>query len=324
MVPGVNQLSTVPLPLPFSLDSGFVFRHTSLVNDALLVQGRQVTESNLQEIRELLAAHPDWSRRRLSEALCEQWNWCNGAGLRKDMAARTLLLKLHQRGLIALPARRQIPTNRMRTRVLAPRVWDKTPYLCTLAELGPVAIQEVSRVASEREELAAALAEFHYLGSGGTVGENLQYTVREHRGRLLAGLLFGSAAWKCRERDQYIGWGEKERRANLSRITNNHKFLILPWVRIAHLGSYILGSVLRRLAADWQSKYGHPIVLVETFVERDRFRGTVYQAANWQKVGKTQGRTRQDRYHSLQVPIKEIYVYPLQKHFRKVLVDEPR
>ncbi len=292
------------------------------MSDALLVQGRQVTESNLKEIRELLARHPDWSRRRLSEALCERWNWCNAVGLRKDMAARTLLLKLHQRGLIVLPARRQIPTNRMCTRVLAPRVWDKTPYHGTLAELGPVEVQEVSSVASERKELAAALAEFHYLGSGGTVGENLQYTVREHRGRLLAGLLFGSAAWKCRDRDQYIGWGEKVRRANLSGITNNHRFLILPWVRIAHLGSCILGSVLRRLSTDWQSKYGHPIVLVETFVERDRFRGTVYQAANWQRVGVTQGRTRQDRYYSLQVPIKEIYVYPLEKNFRKVLLDE--
>jgi hypothetical protein len=139
----------------------------------------------------------------------------------------------------------------------------------------------------------------------------------------LAGLLFGSAAWKCRDRDQYIGWGEKERRAHLSRITNNHRFLIMPWVRISHLGSCILGSVLRRLSADWQSKYGHPIVLVETFVERDRFRGTVYQAANWQRVGVTQGRTRQDRDYSLQVPIKEIYVYPLKKNFRKVLLDEP-
>jgi hypothetical protein len=317
-----KPLSTVPLL--FSLDSSFFFRHTSLVSDALLVQGRQVTESNLNEIRALLARHPDWSRRRLSEALCEQWNWCNAAGRRKDIAARTLLLKLHQRGLIPLPARRQIPTNRMRARVLAPRVWDQTPYHCTLAELGPIEIQEVSRVASERKELAAALAEFHYLGSGGTVGENLQYTVREHRGRLLAGLLFGSAAWKCRERDQYIGWGEKERRAHLSCITNNHRFLIMPWVRISHLGSCILGRVLRRLSADWQSKYGHPIVLAETFVERDRFRGTVYQAANWQRVGETQGRTRQDRYYSLQVPIKEIYVYALKKNFRKVLLDEPR
>src|SRR5260370_34571780 len=114
------------------------------------------------------------------------------------MAARTLLLKLHQRGLIALPARRQIPTNRMRTRVLAPRVWDQTPYRGTLAELGPVEIQEVSHVASAREELAAALAEVHYLGSGGTVRENLQYTGRQHRGQLLAGLVVGSGARKCR------------------------------------------------------------------------------------------------------------------------------
>src|SRR5260370_657831 len=242
VVPGVNYSPRFLFTSIFSLDSGFFFRHTSLVNDALLVQGRQVTESNLQEIRELLAAHPAWSRRRLSEALCEQWNWCNGAGLRKDMAARTLLLKLHQRGLIAPPPRRQLPTHRMRTRVLAPRVCDQTPYPCTLAELGPVEIQEVSGVASEREELAAALAEFHYLGSGGAVGENLQYTVREHRGRLLAGLLFGSAASKGRERDQYIGWGVKESRANQSRPPHHHKFLLLPWGGISPLWKYILRS----------------------------------------------------------------------------------
>src|SRR5437016_14541880 len=212
----------------------------------------------------------------------------------------------------------------MRTRVLAPRMWDQTPYHCTLAELGPVAIQEVSHVASERKELwpRAGRASLSWLRRHGR-RELAAYRSRAPRIRLLAGLLFGSAAWKCRERDQYIGWGEKERRAKLSRITNNHKFLILPWVRISHLGSYILGSVLRRLSADWQEQYGHPIAVGEACVERDRFRGTVYQAANWQRVGETQGRTRQDRYHALQVPIKEIYVYPLQKHFRKVLVDEP-
>lgn len=293
------------------------------MSDTLRVQGRQVSENDLKEIHEWIAGHPEWSRRRLSEELCEAWNWRNGVGLRKDMAARTLLLKLHQRGLIPLPARRQTPTNRMRLRVLAPRLWDQTPCHGSLAELGPLEVREVSGEASERKELAAALAEFHYLGSGGTVGENAQYTVRDHQGRLLAGLLFGSAAWTCRDRDQYIGWGLRERQANLSRITNNHRFLLLPWIRVARLGSWILGRVLRRLAADWQSKYGHEVVLVETFVERDRFRGTVYQAANWQRVGVTQGRTRQDRYTSLQVPIKDIYVYPLEKNFRKVLLFEP-
>jgi len=293
------------------------------VSDALLVQGRQITEIDLKEIRELIAAHPERSRRRLSEALCEQWDWRNGAGRPKDMAARALLLKLHQRGLIALPARRRTPTNRMRMRVLTPRLWDQTPCHGTLAALGPLEVREVSGEASERKELASALAEFHYLGWGGTVGENAQYTVRDQRGRLLAGLLFGSAAWTCRDRDRYIGWGLRERQANLSRITNNHRFLLLPWVRVARLGSWILGRVLRRLSTDWQSKYGHVVVLVETFVERNRFRGTVYQAANWQRVGVTQGRTRQDRYTSLQVPIKDIYVYPLEKNFREVLVHGP-
>jgi len=107
------------------------------------------------------------------------------------------------------------------------------------------------------------------------------------------------------------------------RITNNHKFLILPWCVFLTWGVISWGACCGGFSADWQNKYGHPIALVETFVERDRFRGTVYQAANWQRVGETQGRTRQDRYHALQVPIKEIYVYPLQKHFRKVLVNAP-
>jgi hypothetical protein len=290
------------------------------VSGTLLVQGREVSERDLQEIREWIAGHPEWSRRRLSEKLCEAWNWRNGVGLRKDMAARTLLLKLQQRGLLQLPERRQTPSNRMRLPVRAPRMWNQTPCQGRLEELGPLEVREVSRESCERKELAAALAEFHYLGCGGTVGENAQYTVRDQRGQLLAGLLFGSAAWTCRDRDRYIGWGLRERQAHLSRITNNHRFLLLPWVRVARLGSWVLGRVLRRLASDWQNKYGYEVVMVETFVERDRFRGTVYQAANWQRIGVTQGRTRQDRYTSLQVPRKDIYVYPLEKNFRKVLL----
>lgn len=290
--------------------------------ETLLIQGRQLQEADLKDIRELIAQHPKWSRRCLSQQLCRQWEWRNGAGRYKDMAARTLLVKLQQRNLISLPERRQIPTNRMRAAVLVPRLWDQAPIEGSLAELGELRVEEVSQDRGRREELAAALEQFHYLGSGGgTVGENLQYRVSLSDDRMLAGLWFGSAAWKCLARDHFIGWTAAEREANLWRITNNVRYLILPWVRCLHLGSWILGQVLRRLSADWQRKYGHSIALVETFVERARFRGTVYRAANWQHLGETRGRSRQDRYSCLQVPVKEIFVYPLAANFREVLRD---
>jgi hypothetical protein len=234
-----------------------------------------------------------------------------------------LLVKLDRRGLISLPARRQIPTNRMRVAVVAAGHWDRTPRDSSLEGLGTLEVREVSAEPAGREELRAALVEFHYRGFSGTVGENLQYLVVDHRGQMLAGLQFGSAAWKCRERDRFIAWEAAQREANLWRMTNNCRFLILPWVRVPHLGSWILGQVLRRLSTDWEGKYGHGVVLVETFVERDRFRGTVYQAANWQRVGATRGRTRQDRYTSLCVPVKDIYVYPLMRNFREVLCHGP-
>jgi hypothetical protein len=138
-------------------------------------------------------------------------------------------------------------------------------------------------------------------------------------GRLLACLLFGSAAWKCAVRDQYIGWTREQRERRLHLITNNTRFLILPWVRVPHLASWILGQVLGRLWDDWQGKYGHGIALVETFVECNRFAGTSYKAANWIRLGATTGRSRQDRQHTLQVPVKDVYLYPLHRRFREEL-----
>jgi hypothetical protein len=258
----------------------------------------------------------------LSEVLAREWDWRNAAGQLKDMAARSLLVKLAQRRWIQLPPRRWAATNRMRARVIARRLWDTTPLQATLAELGPLEVREVSGEAEGRETLAAALAEFHYLGYRSSVGENAQYLVTQSSGRVLAAVLFGSAAWKCRDRDQFIGWSVEARARSLSFLTNNQRFLILPWVGVKRLGSWILGRVLRRLSADWQAKYGHPILLVETFVERERFRGTVYRAANWQHVGTTQGRTRQDRNSTLRVPVKDIYVYPLAHKFREVLAHD--
>jgi hypothetical protein len=289
------------------------------MDETVVVQGRRLEPSEIGRIRDLVAAHPRWSRRRISEVLCADWDWRNGAGQLKDMATRTLLVKLEARGLIELPARRQTPSNRMRSQRIARWGWDESPLAGRLGDLGPLSLQEVSRDAVARERFAAALAEFHYLGYRGPVGENLQYTVTDASGRLLACLLFGSAAWKCQVRDRFIGWTPTQRSQRLHLLTNNTRFLILPWVRVPYLASWTLSHVLGRLSQDWQRKYGHAIALVETFVERARFAGTSYKAANWIALGATTGRSRQDRDRTLCVPDKDVYVCTLQCDFRKVL-----
>jgi hypothetical protein len=290
------------------------------MSESLVVQGRAVGELDLVWLRQWMERNPGRSRRRLSQALATHWDWRNGAGQLKDMAARTLLLKLHQRGLIALPLRRQIPTNRMRCSATRENpVWDQSPIECGLAQLGGLNLGEVSTQAAERAWVKATLVQFHYLGFGGAVGENLQYVVRDGQGRPLACLVFGAAAWKCQGRDQFIGWPASQRQRRLSLVANNTRFLILPWVKVPHLASWILGQISRRIARDWQVKYGHGLVLLETFVERERFRGTAYRAANWLAVGATTGRTRQDRHTCIQVPVKDIYLYPLRRDFREVL-----
>ena len=293
------------------------------VTESLLIQGRRLTEPDLHQIRQWLGEHPDWSRWRLSRELAAHWDWRNGAGQLKDMAARTLLVKLQQRGLINLPPRRQLPTNRMRCRaaVLAGGAGDPQPIQCRLASLGVLSVSEVSRQATERAWVAAVLARFHYLGFGGTIGQNLQYVVRDGQGLPLACLVFGAAAWKCQARDRWLGWSVEQRQRNLGFLANNSRFLILPWAQVPQLASWSLGQVSRRIALDWQAKYGHQIVVLETFVERDRFAGTVYRAANWRAVGATTGRTRQDRHTCIHAPVKDIYLYPLQQRFREALQE---
>jgi hypothetical protein len=275
--------------------------------------------AELAQVRALLQAHPDWSRYRLSRELAQGWEWRNGAGQLKDMAARSLLLKLEQRGWLVLPPRRRASPNRMvhkRVRCLAHRT---EPVHEPLGPLLPLHITELSREPASLPVFESLLHQYHYLSYTSPVGENLKYLVRDGQGRELACLLFGAAAWQCRPRDAFIGWTAAQRQARLSQVANNSRFLILPWVRVPHLASHLLGRVARRLADDWQGRYGHRVVLLETFVERARFRGACYRAANWRWVGPTQGRTRQDRYSLLQVPVKEVGVYPLEADFRKVL-----
>jgi hypothetical protein len=289
------------------------------VTESCVLQGRRIEPGEFHQVRELVAGHPQWSRYRLSRELCALWDWRTATGQWKDMAARTLLIKLAQRGWITLPERRGPSPNRHRLAAPAERVWERTPITQRLSDLGEVQISEVSSRPEGRAEVRAALAQFHYLGWRTPVGENLQYVVREGGGRLLAVLVFGAAAWKCAARDRWIGWGPRQRAAGLSRIANNSRFLIVPWAQVPHLGSWILGSVARRIAADWRHKYGHAVVLLESFVERERFAGTCYRAANWQKLGTTTGRSRQDRARTLQVPVKDVYALALRRDFREQL-----
>ena len=187
-----------------------------------------------------------------------------------------------------------------------------------LVQLLPLSVQLVQSKA-QRQEVRTLLARHHYLGFNRPVGENVQYLVAERGGATVAVMVFGAAAWKCAVRDQFIGWSVLERQSRLWLLANQQRFLIPPWVKVAHLGSHALALATRRLSADWLERYGHPVVLVETFVEEGRFRGTVYRAANWQCVGRSTGRSRQDRQRRLRVPPKAVWLYPLARNFRQIL-----
>lgn len=291
--------------------------------DSLYLQGRVILPEQLDWIRSLISTRPEWGRSRLSLAIAQGWEWRNSAGQLKDMAARTLLLKLERRGLVSLPARKAGGESRKSSPPgPAPTDLFPQPQIHTaLQTLLPLRWTVVNS-ALDRRFLRELLSTHHYLGYRRAVGENLQYLVWDAQGRPLAALVFGAAAWKCAPRDRFIGWDSRARQAHLHQVANNMRFLIMPWVQVKHLASHLLASAARRLNADWQHKYGHRIYLLETFVQRDRFAGTCYRAANWICVGQTQGRSRNDVARTLQVPPKDVYVYPLDPRFDTLLQKE--
>jgi hypothetical protein len=284
-----------------------------------IIQGRTIWPADLLCIQSLLAENPTWSRYRLSRWLCQLWDWRDPKGQLKDMAARALLLKLEERGWIALPAKRWASPNRMRHKRVGWVDHATQPITGSLAPLLPVQVREVSQRPADRKLLECLLHHYHYLSHTSPVGLNLQYLVCDAQGRPLSCLLWGSAAWKCAVRDQFIGWSVAQRERHLQQITNNTRFLILPWVKVRHLASHVLSRVLARLRTDWQSKYARALHLVETFVDTSRFSGACYRAANWIDLGQTTGRTRQDRWQRIQVPAKRVLVYPLTPEFRGAL-----
>jgi hypothetical protein len=290
--------------------------------DPICLQGRRLSGDDLTVVRALIAQHPDWHRTALSRHLCELWNWRNAAGQIKDMAARTLLLKLQARGLIELPPP-QSRTGRPCAQappIFQPELLPSIPTLIdsSLESLQPVSL-ELAHSPGLRRRVGQLLAQYHYRGFNGAVGENVQYLARDIRGREVAVMVFGAAAWKVAVRDHFIGWSVQQRQERLGTIANQQRFLILPWVRVTHLASHLLALATRRLSADWQARYGHRVWLVETFVELDRFVGTAYKAAGWLHLGQTTGRTRQDRQRTLHSPRKSVWVRPLHPAFRQRL-----
>ena len=250
--------------------------------EPIRLQGRTLTGDDLTELRALRAQHPDWHRTALSRHLCQLWNWRNGLGRLKDMAARTLLLKLEARGLIDLPPSQScIGRPCAQAPPTLPGQWltlSPSPIEGALQSLEPIRL-EVADSQRGRQQVRQFLRQFHYRGFHGPVGENVQYLAKDRQGRDLAVMVFGAAAWKVADRDRFIGWSDKQRAEQLSGLANQQRFLILPWVRVPQLASRLLVLAARRLASDWLKGYGHRVWLLESFVEQGRFTGTAYQAA---------------------------------------------
>ena len=290
----------------------------------LLVQGRTISSSQLDRIGELMRTHPQWGRSHLSIHIAQEWNWRNAAGQLKDMAARSLLLKLERRGLLVLPPRQRSGTGNHKARIGTQAgfqldLFSQVPIDSSLAELLPFRVLVVQSV-EQRRVMCGLLQQHHYLGYYRSVGENLPFLVESRSGQLLACAVFGAAAWKCAPRDRFIGWSAQARQEHLQSVANNMRLLIPPWVRVPHLASHLLSLLAKRLSVDWQRKYGHPIHLLETFVEQERFAGTAYRAANWTHVGQTQGRGRQGPApHIRSASIKDVYLLPLHPGFRESL-----
>jgi len=279
---------------------------------------RVITHEDLVFIRRLIAENPELSRRGLSMKLCEAWNWVQANGALRDMVCRGMMLMLHREGLIELPALRQVGRS-SRCRATKPRALciDQTPLSVSLAEFGPLEVRQVRRT-PEEAVFNSLLQQHHYLGYTQPVGEQLKYMVFAGQ-RPIACMAWSSAPRHLGSRDRFIGWAPQARLANIGLLAYNTRFLIMPWVTVPHLASHLLGRIARRLSADWQAVYAHPIYFLETFIDPQRFGGTCYRAANWTLLGVTTGRGKDAPTRAATRSIKQVLGYPLVKDFRQRL-----
>ena len=279
---------------------------------------RVITDDDVVFIRRLIGEHPGSSRRVLSKKLCEAWNWVQANGALRDMVCRGLMLMLHREGLIELPPVRQVSRNPLVDRYqLMPVSVDDTVLQVSFAELGAIELRQVRRT-PEEALFNSLVQQHHYLGYTQPVGEHLKYLVYAG-GRPIACVAWSSAPRHLGSRDRFIGWAADARLANIRLLAYNTRFLILPWVKVPHLASHLLGRMARVLSNDWQRVYGHPIYFLETFVDPQRFRGTCYRAANWIHMGVTTGRGKDAPTYEPNRSIKNVLGLPLVKDFRQRL-----
>jgi hypothetical protein len=281
--------------------------------------GRDFTPDIIKRIQATVDTGAAISRRALSLQVCDWLDWKGRNGRLKEMNCRVALLRLHRQGEITLPS--AVPKAVAFPTSARKEVSVKlAEIVCTLAELGPT---EFIAVDIGNRELSGIWNEImerhHYLGSGPLCGAQIRYLIKSSIHGWLGGLSFSAASWRVGARDTFIGWSEAARQENLSQVVCNSRFLIAPSVRVPHLASHVLSRCINRLGQDWRARYGYAPVMLETYVEQGRFRGTCYRAANWQRVGETRGRGRQDRDQACAVPVKDVYVYPLRADATAVL-----
>lgn len=277
--------------------------------------GREFTVSQMEAIRALITDNPNANRRLLSRLICEMLDWRRPNGL-KDMSCRVAMLRMQDDGLIQLPLPQKGSNNGRPYSRRTPQAEPELPVAVSIGDLADLRLERVSTRA-QSHLWNEYIDRYHYLGYKPLPGAQMRYVARAND-RILALLGFGASAWKTAPRDCFIGWTIEQRKRQLHLIVNNARFLILPWVHCQNLASRLLSMTARRLAEDWQERYGYRPVLLETFVET-RFHGTCYKAANWQCVGQTQGRGKLDVEHKAQLPKKTIWIYPLVKDFRNQL-----
>lgn len=281
--------------------------------------GRDFSAQDIELIAQLIGQTPSLSRTRLSQQVCQKLHWLKPDGGLKEVSCRVALLRMQADGLIALPARRAANFDARSAPRATPATDPQPELLEPVDRLGRLEFLPVS-THTKRDSLLwnEYIQRYHYLGYTPMSGAQLRYFVAID-GQFVALLGFGAAAWKTAPRDRFIGWSDDQRCQHMHRIVNNARFLILPWVRSKGLASKILGRIARQLPHDWQQRYGYRPVLLETFVQSDRFRGTSYKAANWIHVGQTQGRGKLDVTHQHAMPVKDVWLYPLDRAFRQQL-----
>jgi len=288
-----------------------------LPEKSIILRGRNLSPEDIKFIKETIVKHWDKGRSFISRELCQHWRWYQENGRLKDQACRAILLSLERRGYLRLPPRKREKNNcKVFDSVHSPEFCQK-PLCGKVGDFRSLTIELVRL--SHKEPLWDYLVErYHYLGNPGIVGSYLKYLVYLD-GQLAACLGWGAAAWRVTAREQFIGWNEQQKRQRLHLIANNVRFLILPWIKVKHLASKVLAANIKILPMDWQTFYGHRLVVLETFVDIARYRGTSYRAGNWLCVGQTKGVAKSGNRHIHHGRIKAVYLYPLSKDFRERL-----